>query len=100
MRLATSIIGLMLGIGVTAPAEAKTSADPSAFLRVGVTRVRLADKGKIFINGALVPGGGYRTPEKWGAAAELGFFVVPKLSLQLSGTSPVSTTNTPAGSLA
>ena len=84
---------------MTAPAAAQTSADQSGFLRVGVTRVRLADKGRIFINGALVPGGGYRTPERWGAAAELGYFVVPKLSLQVAATSPVSTPNTPAGSL-
>ena len=99
MRLATSFAGLVLGTCLAAPAAAETSADANGFLRVGVTRVRLADKGKIFINGALVPGGGYRTPEKWGAAAELGFFVIPKLSVQVGGTTPVSTPNTPAGSL-
>jgi outer membrane protein W len=100
MKLATSIAALLLGIGVTTPAAAQSSTDANAFVRVGVTRIRLVDKGQIFINGALAPGAGYRTPERWGAAAELGFFVLRNLSLQVAGTSPVSTTNTPAGTLA
>jgi outer membrane protein W len=91
---------LMLGMGMAAPAAAQTSSDANGFVRVGVTRVRLADKGEIFINGTLVPGAGYRTPTKWGAAGELGFFVLRNLSLQVGATSPVSTSNTPAGTLA
>jgi outer membrane protein W len=100
MKLATSMTGLVLAVCLAAPAAAQTSFDANGFVRVGVSRVRLADKGQIFINGALVPGGGYRTPEKWGAAAELGFFVLRNVSLQVGGTSPVSTSNTPAGTLA
>ena len=91
---------LMLGMCMAAPAAAQASSDANGFVRVGLTRVRLADKGKISINGALVPGAGYRTPTKWGAAAELGFFVLRNLSLQVGATSPVSTSNTPAGVLA
>lgn len=100
MRLMKPVAALLLGIGVAAPAAAQSDADAKAFLRVGVTRVRLADKGQIFINGTLVPGAGYRTPEKWVPAAEAGYFVLPNLSFQVAATAPTSTSNTPAGSLA
>jgi len=100
MRFAPSVAALLLGICAAAPTAAQPAPDANGFLRVGVARVRLADKGRIFINGALVPGGDYRTPERWVPAAELGYFVLPNLSLQVGATGPVSTTNTPAGSLA
>jgi outer membrane protein W len=99
MKSSAFTAALLLSIAFTTTATAQPK-DPSAFVRVGVTRVRLADKGGIFINGALVPGGAYRTPEKWGAGAELGVFALRNLSLQVGATSPVSTSNTPAGSLA
>lgn len=94
------LVAALLGLGVTTPAAAQSDANRNGFVRVGVTRVRLADKGTISINGAVVPGAGYRTPEKWGAAIEAGYFVHRNFSLQVGATSPVSTSNTPAGTLA
>jgi outer membrane protein W len=99
MRLENALTVLLLGLCVAAPAAAQTDTEAKAFLRVGITRVRLADKGQIFINGTLAPGAGYRTPVTWVPAAEVGYFVLPNLSLQLSATGPTSTSNTPAGTL-
>src|SRR3954453_13575484 len=99
MRLATAM-AVLLGLCVATPAAAQSGSDTKAFLRVGVTRVRLADKGQIFINGTLSPGARYRTPVKWVPTAEVGYFVVSALSIRLAATGPTSTSNTPAGTLA
>ena len=100
MKFAVSVAALLMGLGATAPAAAQSNPDANGFVRAGVARVRLADKGSIAINGTLVPGGGYRTPEKWVPAAEVGYFVLRNLSLQVGATAPTSTSNTPAGTLA
>jgi outer membrane protein W len=100
MKFAPSIAVIIIGICVAAPSAAQSSSEAKGFLRVGLTRVRLADKGDIFINGTLAPGAGYRTPEKWVPAVEVGYFVLPNLSVQVAATSPTSTSNIPAGTLA
>jgi len=100
MKSAISVAALLAAIGVTAPAAAQQKPEANGFLRVGVARLRLADKGGIFINGTLAQGAGYRTPVKWVPAAEAGYFVLRSLSLQVGATAPTSTSNTPAGTLA
>ena len=100
MRLLTSGTALLLASCLADPAAAQPNSDANGFVRVGMARIRLADKGDIFINGTLVPGAGYRTPVKWVPAAELGYFVLRGLSLQIGATAPTSTSNTPAGTLA
>lgn len=92
------LAGAMLAAFPSAPAAAAEH-DANAFVRVGVARLKLADKGLISVNGAPDPTAGYRTPEKYVASATLGYFVHPNFAFELSGTSPVSTSNTPAGSL-
>lgn len=72
---------------------------PDGFARLGVSRVRLADEGKIFIMGVYDPAAGYTTPEKWVANFDLGYFVAPQFALQISATTPMTTPNLPAGSL-
>jgi outer membrane protein W len=100
MRLGTSIAAVLLGICVAAPAAAQSSSGANGFVRVGLARVRLADKGKIFLNGTLAAGAGYQTPEKWVPAVEAGYFILPNFALQVAATAPTSTSNTPAGTLA
>lgn len=80
------------------PAHAQ-DAQPNGFARLGVARVRLADKGKIFIMGTYDPNADYKTPEKWVANFDLGWFVADKVALQVSGTTPMTTPNLPTGSL-
>jgi outer membrane protein W len=92
------IAGVVLATFASAPAAA-ADRDDNGFVRVGATRLRLADKGTISVNGVADPSAGYRTPEKYVASGTLGYFALPNFALELAATSPVSTSNTPAGSL-
>ena len=99
MRLSTAL--LALSVAVTAvPAQAQPTSQPDNYVRLGGARIKLADDGDIFVNGALVPGGGYRTPEDWILSAEFGRFVLDKVAVQVSATSPATTSNVPTGTLA
>lgn len=98
MRL--SVVCAMLIAAVTAePALAQSADQPDGYARLGVARIRLVDKGKIFINGVQDPNADYRTPERWVANVDLGWFVTRNVAVQLSATTPATTSNVPAGSL-
>lgn len=90
---------LAIALSWAAPSIAQAVPEPQGFVKLGVTRIRLADEGKIYIMGVYDPAAGYRTPEKWTANLELGYFVLPSVSVQGSVTGPVSTPNLPTGSL-
>ncbi|MGZ8281520.1 MAG: OmpW/AlkL family protein [Allosphingosinicella sp.] len=85
---------------VATPGQAQEAAQPDGYARLGVARVKLADEGEIFINGVQDPQAGYSTPEDWVVSAELGWFVLDQVAVQVSATSPATTSNIPAGSLA
>ena len=89
----------MIAAWISVPAEA-AELDQNGFVRIGVTRVKLADKGLISVNGTADPSAGYQTPEKYVASGAIGYFVHPRFALELAATTPASTSNTPAGSLA
>ena len=84
---------------LASPAIAQPGAPADTFLRVGATHIELADKGKIFINGTQDPAADYETPGKWVASAELGYFALEHVAVQVSGTTPARTSNVPSGSL-
>jgi outer membrane protein len=97
MKFRTSLLPALL-VAVTAmPAAAQS---PDAFVRVGVARLKLADEGKVAINGTVDPAADYTTPERYVASVEIGTFVADKLAVQIGGTTPGTTKNIPAGSLA
>jgi outer membrane protein W len=81
-----------------APAAAQDN-EQNGFVRIGVTRVRLVDQGSIFVNGTRDPAADYKTPTIYVAAGTIGYFVHPKFAVEVSGTTPGSTSNTPAGDL-
>jgi outer membrane protein W len=85
---------------LAAPAAAQPAGDQRAFVRLGVTHIDLADKGKIFINGTRDPAADYKTDKDWVGNVEVGYFVHPNIAVRLSGTTPAKTYNLPAGSLA
>lgn len=89
----------MLATWISAPAEA-AELGQNGFVRIGVTRVKLADRGLISIDGNSDPSAGYRTPEVYVASGTIGYFVHPSFAIELAATTPASTSNTPAGSLA
>ncbi len=98
MRRRARLAAAMLAVIASAPAGA-AERDASAFVRIGVARLKLADKGLISVAGTPDPTAGYRTPEKYVASGTIGYFVHPNFALELAATTPVSTSNTPAGSL-
>lgn len=93
------LAGAMLAVLCPAPAAAQDN-DQNGYVRVGVTRIRFVDKGDIFINGTQDPNAGYRTPERYVASGTVGYFVHPNFAVELAGTTPATTPNIPAGSLA
>ncbi|TFI57132.1 OmpW family protein [Sphingomonas parva] len=99
MSITASLLTLAAGAAVAAPSPAAQMVEHDAFARAGVARLKLADKGGFEIDGTLVPGAGYSTPEKWMGSFELGYFVTRSIALQVSGTTPVKTPNMPNGTL-
>ena len=98
MRL-TIALALVSGLAAAAPAAAQPAASLDGFARVGIARLKLADKGGLELDGTVVPGAGYSTPEKWMGSFDLGYFVGSTVAVQVAGTTPVKTPNLPNGTL-
>ncbi len=99
MRLRAFVSMILAATIPVAPAFAQSTDTTDTFVRAGVSRIRLADEGRIFVNGVRDENADYKTPEKWVGSAELGHFVVDQVAVQVSGTTPATTQNIPAGSL-
>lgn len=89
---------LLAGTVVAVPAYAQDS--DGGYVRVGVNRTKLIDKGDVTIAGTLDPQAGYSTNATEGVTLTAGAFVAGPVALEASITSPVTTYNLPAGSLA
>jgi outer membrane protein W len=100
MKLHPVLIAAALSVALATPAAAQSAAQPDGFVRLGGARVKLADDGDIFLNGALDPQAGYETPDDWVVSGDVGYFVLDNVAVQFSATSPATTPNIPAGSLA
>jgi outer membrane protein len=81
-----------------APASAQEAGD--AFARVAASRTKLVDHGEIRINGTLDPGAGYETRDTFHGTITGGYYVLPRIALEASVSTPATTNNIPAGSLA
>ena len=95
-----NILAVLIGLLSTSAASAENLSQPNSFFRVGASRIKLADEGKVFIDGVLNPGAGYSTPERYVASAEIGHFISREIAVSFSATTPATTQNIPAGSLA
>src|SRR3546814_8592652 len=93
MKHRVSIIAMLTALSWAGPSIAQPVAQPDAFARLGIARIKLADEGKIFLNGTRDPAAGYTTPEKWVANIELGYFVLDTVAIQFAGTTPATTPN-------
>jgi outer membrane protein W len=98
MKIA-SLLTAVAAVALHAPAAAQPAAEHDGFVRAGVARLKLADKGGLEMNGAPIAGAGYTTPEKWMGSFDLGYFVGNTIAVQVSGTTPVKTPNLPNGTL-
>ena len=97
MKILTISIAAIALAAVAQPVAAAET--PDGFVRIGVGRLKLVDKGTVATNGVIDPEADYKTPARWFGAVELGYHVGNGFSLQAGATSPTSTANIPAGSL-
>ncbi len=91
------IIGASL-FAVATPAVAQEAGD--AFVRVGAARTKLVDKGDVYTNGVLDPAAGYSTRETYHGVVTAGYYPIDMLAVEASISTPATTDNLPAGSLA
>lgn len=97
-----TIATLLAATALAGPAYAQDSVQDSddGYIRVGVNRTKLVDKGEVTISGVLDPGAGYSTHPVEGITLTAGAFVAGPVALEASITSPMTTDNLPGGSLA
>lgn len=93
----TALLGAVLA-GAAMPASAQDSGD--AFVRIGAARTKLVDKGQVFVNGIEDPAAGYETRPTYHGVLTAGYFPIRSLAVEASISSPATTDNLPAGSLA
>lgn len=95
-------ISLVLGAAAVAltavPVAAQEAGD--TFVRVGAARTKLVDNGEVFVNGVLDPNAGYETRETFHGVVTAGIFPVDGIAVEASISTPATTDNLPAGSLA
>lgn len=70
------------------------------YVHLGAARLSFVDKGTTLSDGMPIPGADYNTNPKIIFAAELGYFITSDVAVSVSGTSPATTKNFAAGSLA
>ena len=83
---------------IAAPAAAQEAGD--SFVRVAAARTKLVDKGDIFVNGVQDPGAGYKTRDAFHGIVTGGYYVIDGVAIEASISTPATTNNVPAGSLA
>lgn len=82
----------------SSPAFAQEAGD--GFARIAAARTKLVDKGEVSVNGVVDPAAGYETRETYHGVVTAGYFPVDGIALEASITTPATTNNLPAGSLA
>jgi len=88
----------LAGLIASAPALAQDQGE--AFVRVGAARTKLVDKGTIKINGVVDPAADYKTRDTFHGVLTGGYYVLDRVALEASISTPATTNNIPAGSLA
>ncbi len=92
-----TIAGVLASIAAV-PAAAQEAGD--SFVKVAASRTKLVDKGEVRTNGVLDPAAAYKTREARHGTVTVGQFIMDRVALQASITTPLTTNNIPAGSLA
>lgn len=80
------------------PAQAQDAGE--SYVRVGVARTKLVDKGQTYVNGVYDPTSAYTTRPGVQGIFTLGYYPIKHVAIEGSISSPMTTDNTPAGSLA
>ena len=85
-------------LAFAAPAMAQEAGEWS--VSASVARTKLVDKGDIFVNGTQDPSAAYETREAYHSILGVSWFPVDHVALDASISTPATTNNIPAGSLA
>lgn len=97
MRSSLAIMGLLAAASAV-PAAAQDAGD--VYVRAAAARTKLVDKGEVATNGVVDPTAGYKTHDAYHGVLSGGYFVVDGVSIEASISTPATTDNVPAGSLA
>ena len=87
-----------LAILAAAPASAQQAGEVN--VHASVARTKLVDKGDIFTNGVQDPAADYETREAWHSIVGVSWFPIDHVALDATISTPATTNNIPAGSLA
>lgn len=87
-----------LAIAGVAPAVAQDAGEVS--VQASVARTKLVDKGEIFVNGTQDPNAAYATRETYHSVVGVTWFPIDHVALDATLSTPATTNNIPAGSLA
>lgn len=99
--LAKSFLALsttVLAIAGVAPAVAQEAGEVA--VHASLARTKLVDKGEIFVNGTQDPNAAYATREAYHSIVGVSWFPIDHVALDATISTPATTNNIPAGSLA
>ncbi len=99
--LAKSFLALpaaVLAIAGVAPAVAQEAGEVT--VQASAARTKLVDKGDIFVNGTQDPNAAYATREAYHSIVGVSWFPIDHVALDATLSTPATTNNIPAGSLA
>ena len=85
-------------LAFAAPATAQEAGEVN--VSASVARTKLVDKGEVFVNGTQDPNAGYATREAYHSVLGLSWFPIDHVALDATLSTPATTNNVPAGSLA
>lgn len=100
MKLRFAVIASGSALAIIAPAAAHAQDAGDVTVRVAASRTKLVDEGEIRVNGVVDPTAGYSTREAYHATLSASYFPVDGFGIDASISSPATTNNIPAGSLA
>jgi outer membrane protein W len=92
-----TVAGVLASIAAV-PALAQEAGD--SFIKVAASRTKLVDKGEVRTNGILDPAADYETRQAFHGTFSGGKFIMDMVALEISASTPLTTNNIPAGSLA
>lgn len=100
MQHRLAVITLVSAVALMAPAQAQAQDAGDIVVRIGASRTKLADEGEIRINGIADPSAGYSTRETYHGTFSASYFPIDGVAIDGSISTPATTNNIPAGSLA
>lgn len=100
MKFRFAVIASGSALAIIAPAAAHAQDAGDVTVRVAASRTKLVDGGEVRVNGVADPTAGYSTREAYHGTFSASYFPVDAFGIDFSISSPATTNNIPAGSLA